>query len=90
LKGRDECPVCLSPDARAESASGGGRVVSWVVYHRAYGPSFADRVPYNVTLVELDEGPRLLTTVVEPTAALAVGARVQVSSGDGPVRFALE
>ena len=33
-------------------------------YHRAYHPSFADRVPYNLVLVELDEGLRLIATVI--------------------------
>ncbi|MHB1469243.1 MAG: OB-fold domain-containing protein, partial [Solirubrobacteraceae bacterium] len=36
----------------------------WVVYRRAYHPAFADRVPYNVIVAELDEGPRLISNVV--------------------------
>ena len=38
---------------------------SWVVFHQAYFPSFADELPYNVAEVELDEGPRLLTNLVD-------------------------
>jgi len=35
-----------------------------VVFHKAYRPEFKDRVPYNVAIVELDEGVRMLTSVV--------------------------
>jgi uncharacterized OB-fold protein len=77
LPSREECPTCLSPDAEWEVATGSGTIVSWVVYHHAYDPALADRVPYAVALVQLDEGPRLLTNVSgEP---LAAGARVQLA-----------
>lgn len=80
LPAREACPNCLAPDPVWQSASGRGRIVSWVVYHKAYHDAFADRVPYDVTLVELDEGPRLLTNVVDSDAgrALSVGARVEL------------
>lgn len=64
LPPRTECPRCLGPDWKWESASGAGKLVSWVVYHRSYHPAFADRLPYNVAIVELDEGPRLITNVI--------------------------
>jgi uncharacterized OB-fold protein len=35
-----------------------------VTFHRVYHPAFAKEVPYVVALVELDEGPRLLTNIV--------------------------
>jgi uncharacterized OB-fold protein len=64
LPARADCPECWTAQWQWTDASGRGRVVSWVVYHHAYHPEFKDRVPYNVTLVELDEGPRLITNVV--------------------------
>ena len=63
LPARTECPRCLGPEFSWEKAAGGGRLVSWVVYHRSYHPAFADRLPYNVAIVELDEGPRLITNI---------------------------
>lgn len=91
LTQRDACPSCLSPRARDERAAGEGRVISWVVYHRAYSPELAERVPYNVTLVELDEGPRMLTTVLGEDPALRCEARVRlVPSSDGRACFELE
>ncbi len=65
LPPRDACPACLSPEWAWEEASGRARVLSWVVYHRAYHPAFADRLPYNVAVVELDEGPRVVTNIVD-------------------------
>jgi uncharacterized OB-fold protein len=76
LPARAHCPHCLRDAAGWTRASGRGRLVSWVVYHTAYHPAFADRLPYNVALVELDEGPRLITNMVDPEDALA---------GDAPV-----
>ena len=64
LPPRTECPHCLAADWRWEAAAGGARLISWVVYHIAYHPAFAKRLPYNVAVVELDEGPRLISNVV--------------------------
>lgn len=66
LPPREECPRCLAADWTWETAMGRGRVVSWVVYHRSPHPLFADRVPYNVAVVELEEGPRLITNLLDP------------------------
>jgi uncharacterized OB-fold protein len=58
------CTHCLSEDAAWHEASGSGRVHSFAVLHRVYHPAFANEVPYVVVVVELDEGPRLLSNVV--------------------------
>lgn len=81
LPARADCPKCLSPKWRWERAGGGGSVVSWVVYHQCYHEAFRARIPYNVTVVELDEGPRLLTNVIgiPGGAGLSVGARVTLA-----------
>jgi len=74
------CPTCLSPDATWEQVSGSGKVFSFAVFHRVYHPSRQGKVPYNVSLVELDEGPMMLTNVVEvDNAKLDVGQPVQVT-----------
>ncbi len=66
LPPRTECPRCWSAEWGWEDASGNGRVVSWVVFHTAFHEAFKDRVPYNVAVVELAEGPRLVTNLIEP------------------------
>ena len=59
------CPDCWSKDFTWKRLSGKGRVNSWVVFHQAYFSSLKDDIPYNVAEVELDEGPRLLTNLVD-------------------------
>ena len=78
LPARSHCPACLRPDPLWERASGKGRLVSWVVYHTAYHPAFESRLPYNVALVQLAEGPRLLTNIVDPNEALVADAPVEL------------
>ncbi len=65
LPARSECPHCLQDRWHWEKAEGGAKLVSWVVYHIAYHPAFANRLPYNVAVVELDEGPRMISNVVQ-------------------------
>lgn len=64
LPARSECPGCLADQWRWEKAGGSAKLISWVVYHVAFHPAFANRLPYNVAVVELDEGPRLISNVV--------------------------
>jgi uncharacterized protein len=58
------CPSCWSDGADWIEASGRGRVHSYTVIHRPPAPAFAARVPYVVALVDLEEGPRMMTNVV--------------------------
>jgi len=57
---RPMCPVCNSMEYTFEQASGRGRIWSWVIAHAPVLPSFAEKVPYNVVVVELDEGVRMV------------------------------
>lgn len=82
LPTRQECPKCLSERVSWEPSAGRGRVVSWVVYHSAVHPAFADRVPYTVAVVELDEGPRLISGVDAPDDALAIELPVTLTITD--------
>jgi len=58
------CPRCWGADTRWTPACGEGTVFSFAVYHRAYHPAFRSRLPYVVAVIELGEGPRLLSNVV--------------------------
>jgi uncharacterized OB-fold protein len=78
LPARRECPACLREGAGWEKAAGTGQVISWVVYHTAYHDAFRDRLPYNVAIVELDEGPRLITNILAPHDSIAAGMRVRL------------
>lgn len=79
LPARRHCPECLKPDPAWEPASGRGTILSWVVYHVAYHPAFQSRLPYNVALVQLDEGPHVLTNIVDGNDALRAGAKVELA-----------
>ncbi|HVX98591.1 MAG TPA: OB-fold domain-containing protein [Pseudorhodoplanes sp.] len=95
LPPRAECPECLAADWAWTEACGRGRIVSWVVYHHAYHDAFKDRLPYNVALVELEEGPRLITNIVNPghgggiAIERPVALRIETEQDFALARFAL-
>jgi uncharacterized OB-fold protein len=73
------CPRCLSAEFDWALMSGRGSVFAKVVYHRAFHPAYRDDVPYNVVIVQLDEGPRMFSNVVGVDSAdVHVGDRVEV------------
>jgi hypothetical protein len=59
------CPGCGADALAWERASGHGKVHTYTVVHVAGHPAFDGEVPYNVTVVELDEGPLMLTNLVD-------------------------
>jgi uncharacterized OB-fold protein len=58
------CPECLEENDDWVLLSGRGKIWSFNVYHHLFNQSFKDEIPYNVALIELEEGPRLLSNVV--------------------------
>ena len=75
---RPHCVACLSERLDWVLLSGRGKVYSFTVVRRAMNPAFAADVPYAYAIVELDEGPRLMTNVV--------GCAVEDVEVDMPVR----
>lgn len=70
------CPRCLSPDQEWREVSGRARVESVVTFHQRY---WDDRpTPYDVYLVELEEGPLMMSGTVDGFAKPRVGDSVQV------------
>lgn len=59
------CPNCGSWDTTWVRVSGKGKVYSWTVTHRSFHPGFADELPYASVIVELDEGVRLMTNIID-------------------------
>jgi uncharacterized OB-fold protein len=73
------CARCLSENVEWVKLSGRGTVFSWIVVHQSQHPAFNADTPYNVTIVELDEGPRLHTTMVEcANEDIRIGMPVEV------------
>ena len=62
---REACPVCLSPDIDWVTVSGRGRLHSFTVIHQPANPVFQEDVPYIYAMIQLDEGPRMISNLVE-------------------------
>ena len=86
----EHCPGCLSDAAEWSEVSGKGTVYSFTIVHQRYDPSFADDLPYNVSVVELEEGPRLVTNVVgAENKDLRVGMPLTITYEDITDEFTL-
>jgi uncharacterized OB-fold protein len=74
---REFCPECNSFDVSWFEASGRGTVYSYTVNRRGQG-DYRD-LAYVVAYVELEEGPRVLTNIVDcDPSTVSVGQAVQV------------
>lgn len=58
------CPHCWADALEWKAASGRGRIRSFTVVHKPGHPSWRVAAPYVVAVVELDEGPRMLSALV--------------------------
>ena len=77
------CTSCLSADMEWAEVSGRGKVYSFVTFHRVFHPAFEEEVPYVVALVELEEGPRMLTNVIGiPPEEVRCEMKVKVTFDD--------
>jgi uncharacterized OB-fold protein len=83
---RPACPFCGASRITEAPASGRGQVYSHSTVYRAPGPAFAAEVPYTVAIVALDEGPHLLTRIVDSDPQrVRIGMRVRLAArGDDP------
>ncbi|MGW6564495.1 Zn-ribbon domain-containing OB-fold protein [Streptomyces sp. NPDC054975] len=77
---REFCPHCWSEDVTWEPASGRATLYTWSVVHRNDLPPFGDRVPYVAAVVDLAEGPRMMTQLVDvPEADLRIGMPLRLT-----------
>jgi uncharacterized OB-fold protein len=74
---RPFCPFCWSADVHPTPATGKGTLHTYSTVHVNDLAPFNERLPYVAAIVELDEGPRLMTTIegVDP-GRLHVGMAV--------------
>jgi uncharacterized OB-fold protein len=80
---RDQCSSCLARESDWVRSAGRGTVFSFAVMHQVYHPGFADEVPYAVVVIELDEGARLISNLVDcPVHDVRVGMPVEVVFDD--------
>jgi len=77
--GSPVCPKCLSESQSWVPVSGRGTLLSWVRFHRAYWDGFRADLPYLVCLVGLEEGPMLVSNIVDAAPEdLRIGMGVEV------------
>ncbi|PWG61535.1 Zn-ribbon domain-containing OB-fold protein [Spiribacter halobius] len=62
---RARCPYCWSDALSWRDASGEGTVAARIIVHKPGHPAFLEDVPYVVALIDLAEGPRMLSNVVD-------------------------
>ena len=62
---RGRCPECGGTDIGWEQASGRGTVWGYTIMVQPYVPGYRDEMPYNVVLVELEEGPMVYSNLVD-------------------------
>jgi uncharacterized protein len=75
---RPFCPKCAGRAVSWFAASGRGSLYSYVIHHRPV-PGFTP--PYSIAVVELEEGPRMMTNIIEcpqTPEALQLDMRVEV------------
>src|ERR1700710_2819316 len=75
---RPFCPSCASRKVSVFKASGKGKLYSYIIHHRP-APGFTP--PYSIAVVELEEGPRMMTNIVDcpqTPEALQLDMKVQV------------
>ena len=74
------CSACLATRFEWIAASGRATVYSFIEYHRSWLREYDAHLPYVVAIVDLEEGPRLITTLVGDTSDwVQIGARVRVA-----------
>lgn len=61
---RPFCPACASRSVEMFTASGLGTLHSYVINQRAM-PDSGFEAPYSIAVIELDEGPRMMTNIVD-------------------------
>ena len=70
------CPSCGSLDNRALESAGNGSILTWIVSRH---PTEPDAEPRIVILVQLDEGTRIVSNLIDADPATVVNdARVEV------------
>ena len=87
---RPRCPHCGSERVDWIHASGRGVVHTFTVVRQSGDPYFKTKVPYAVAMIDLDEGVRIMTNIVDtPLDSLAVGMRVEVLFEDAGAGIAI-
>jgi uncharacterized OB-fold protein len=73
------CTECTSQQVEWVSACGRGKVVSFTIVRQAISEAYAADVPYVIALIQLDEGPTMMSNVIQSDPeSVMVGMPVEV------------
>jgi uncharacterized OB-fold protein len=77
---RPFCPFCWSEDVVWEDSCGVATLYTYSVVYANDLPPFSDRLPYVAAVVDLDEGPRVMTNIVDcDPSELRIGMKLKVA-----------
>jgi uncharacterized protein len=77
---RPRCVACFSDDLAWAPSSGAATLYSFAIMHQLYDEAFAAEIPYNIAIVETEEGVRLTSQVVDcPNDRLEIGMPLLVT-----------
>ncbi len=71
------CYACGAQAMSWVKVSGEGTVYSFIVVHQVYHKLFKAFMPYTVAIVQMDEGPRMLSAMLGLQKPIAIGDRVK-------------
>jgi uncharacterized OB-fold protein len=75
---RNRCSTCLSDALEWHEVPGTGSLYTFTIARQPTSPHFASEVPQRLAVVELDEGVRLTTTLINVADAdIRIGMRVR-------------
>lgn len=78
---RRHCTGCTAGHLVWKVAQGTGTVYTYSVVRQSYHPFFRGKVPYAVAWIDLDDGPRILSNIVDvrdPLKDVRIGMRVEL------------
>jgi len=58
------CTGCMSNKIEWVKAKGSGQIISYTIVHRAISAAYAAEVPYVIALIQLEEGPKMMSNIV--------------------------
>ena len=61
------------------ATSGRGKIYTFIIMHQLYNPAFQKDIPYNVSIIELDEGPMIMSNITNSeNEDIKIGKNVEV------------
>jgi uncharacterized OB-fold protein len=80
---RVACPSCFANALEWRKASGVGKITAVATVHRTHHEDYEPYVPIVLALVELEEGPQMVASLVgDDRLAAAIGDRVSVARSE--------